>query len=252
MTKPSLSLLSLVLVVVSGCASGPVIMRSTKPVSSEGAKCLVVLLPGAGDFPETFEKEGFAQMLRESGASVDVIAANATRWHYRKGTFVDRLRLDVIEPAREAHPYEQLWLMGVSMGGFGALSYASEREGDVEGILAIAPYLGEATEIEAVRDAGGLRSWTAPAPTSEAGESPPPQLWRWLQETTAKPPNAYPAVHLGYGRLDPVAEANGLLAEALPPERVFVVDGGHRWIVWRGILERFLAESAFTQTCAPD
>lgn len=251
MMKPSLLLLSLV--VVSGCAmTGTSTMRTTKPVSSEGAKCLVVLLPGYGDTPETFEKQGFTELLLASGASVDVIAADATMWHHRSGTFVDRLRFDVIEPAREAHPYEQLWIMGVSMGGFGSLFYSAVREGDVEGVLAIAPYLGDAEQVEAVKAAGGLRAWDAPEAAFPDAQNYQAQLWRWMQETTAKPDNTYPAIYLGYGKLDRLAEANALLADELPAKRVYVAEGGHRWIVWRGILERFLAESSFTKTCAAD
>lgn len=252
MKKPSLLLLTLVVAWCAGCASGTATMRSIRPVSNEGAKCLVVLLPGYGDAPEAFEREGFAQALRASGASVDVIAADASMGYHRNGTFVERLRTDVIEPARAAHPYEQLWLMGVSMGGFGSLFYAAEREGDVEGIVALAPYLGDAALIEEVKAAGGLRDWKAPEKAQAGAENYQAQLWRWLQETTAKPRNAYPAIYLGYGKLDRLAEANALVADALPDSRVFVAEGGHRWIVWRGLLERFLAESTFTKTCGAD
>lgn len=256
MKKPSLLLVSLLALSSSGCAvlgvfgNGP--MRSVQPVKNAGAKCLVVLLPGQGDAPEVFEKEGIAQLLRASGASVDVIAADASLAYYRSGNFVERLREDVIGPAREKGEYEQLWLMGVSMGGFGSLTYAAQREGDVEGIFAVAPWLGDDALVTEIREAGGLQSWKSPEKAPFDQDNYQRQLWRWLQEMTAKSPSAYPAIHLGYGEIDRLAAADSLVAEALPDSRVFVAPGAHRWIVWKTIFERFLAESAFTKTCAPN
>ena len=131
---------------------------------------------------------------------------------------------------------------------------------DIAGVLALAPYLGEPETAAAVARAGGLAHWTAP------GESkgPPPsdddeigrQAWRSVQNLVRPGGPASPSpsasasaepsrapVYLGYGLSDRFAPAEKLLAEALPPQRVFTAPGGHDWDPWVGLWPRMLAAS---------
>src|SRR6185369_16059915 len=183
-----LSMAAAVAVLVGGCARflpAPVPMRSVDYPSPQGhAKCLVVFLPGMGDDAEDFEKNGFIEEVRRRGLSIDIVAAQATIGYYSRGTFVERLSADVLAPHR-ARGYAQTWLVGPSMGGFGTLFYSRQRLGDVTGVLALAPYLGDDDLIKEIHDAGGLQKWTPPARVTALDDSNyQREMWRWLQAAT--------------------------------------------------------------------
>src|SRR4051812_6356170 len=100
--------------------AAPVPMRAlADPLpSGEKARCLLVFLPGVADRSWTFREEGFVEARRARNLSVDVVAADSTVGYYLRGIDARRLEHDVIRPAR-AKGYEQVWMAGVSMGGFG-------------------------------------------------------------------------------------------------------------------------------------
>jgi hypothetical protein len=210
------------------------------------AETLVVMLPGAYSLPQEFIDEGYVRALRERGVAADVLIADAHLGYFNDRSVLRRLRDDVIAPAR-AQGYRRLWLVGISLGGFGALAYASVHGRDaavgVDGVLAVAPYLGSRRQQGDMLAAGGPLAWTrsiaateqpALEPVSpEAGER---ALWRWL----ATPPADAPPVHLGYGRDDRLADGHRLLASVLPADRVITVPGGHDWPPWRAIWQQWL------------
>lgn len=212
------------------------------------ARCLIVLLPGAGDRMGTFTDEGFVAAIRETGASVDIVSADATMGYYFRGSVGDRLEHDVLAPTRAGH--EHVWIVGVSMGGFGSLHYTQQHPEHVDGVLAIAPWLGDrklATEIER---AGGLARWQPDPPAPLTKKNFQRQLWSWLHHQTA-PESHGPTILLAYGDDDRLASQDHVLAEALPKDQVFRTPGGHDWPVWRTLLRTALKHPAFTRSCAP-
>jgi pimeloyl-ACP methyl ester carboxylesterase len=216
--------------------------------ASTPAKCLFVLLPGRGDRAETFLERGFIEALQTRSLSIDIRAADATFGYYMSGTFLDRLATDVIAPAK-SRGYEEIWLVGPSMGGFGSLFYARGRTEDVTGVLAIAPYLGDRKVIREIAAAGGLENWQAPARVDEFNrDNFQGELWRWLQAATQGKEPA-PLMFAGYGKADRLSAANTLLTAELPPQRVFLTEGGHEWPAWRRILESFLDSPDFAARC---
>ncbi|HBL19226.1 MAG: hypothetical protein A2X36_03090 [Elusimicrobia bacterium GWA2_69_24] len=242
---------SLAAALLGGCGetlSAPAPMRALRDDLPGGkAKCLVVLMPGRRSRAESFLEHGFVRKFRERGLAVDVVAADATMGYYVRQTLLDRLEADVLAPAR-ASGYEQLWLLGVSMGGFGSLLYAKERPGQATGVLLLAPFLGDDPPSEELRAAGGLLKWQAPAAAPLSRTNYELQIWRWLQAVTAgREPG--PKLLLGFGTEDPFAARNGLLGEALPSGNVIKVPGAHDWPTWDGILDRFLADSEFSRAC---
>ncbi len=193
---------------------------------------LIVFLPGAYSRPEEFIREGIVQLLRERHVAADAWIADAHLGYYEERSIVDRIQADVIVPAR-ARGYRHVWLVGVSIGGFGALIHSLSHPGEVDGIVAIAPYLGQRVVLDEIRAAGGLRSWKAPT-----GDLPLEQmeqtLWRWLQGyLDARAPR--PLLYLGAGREDRFADAHALLSAALPRDHVFMSAGGHDWSPWRTV-----------------
>src|SRR5262245_13707170 len=173
--------------VLCACARwfpAPVPMRSVEwrqPAAKPKARCLVVFLPGFGDSAEDFEDNGFVAEVTKRELSVDMVAANATLGYYSRGTFPERLSADVIRPAR-ARGYEQVWLIGMSMGGLGTLYYSRAHTPEITGLLALAPYLGESDLIEEIHAQGGLGGWKGPPRVEVMNEGNyQREIWRWLQ-----------------------------------------------------------------------
>src|SRR5690625_6784033 len=73
---------------------------------------------------ESFPNHGF--VATGSELDIDMLAADAHFGYYRERTFVQRLHEDIILPARQ-QGYQHIWLLGLSMGGFGAVLYCNEH-----------------------------------------------------------------------------------------------------------------------------
>ena len=217
-----------------------------EPAQAPGrADTLVVMLPGRFDRPQDFVREGLLADLRRQRADVDVLLADAHLGYYMDRSVLDRLREDVIGPARR-QGYRQIWLAGISLGGFGALGYAARHGeapgGEVDGVLAIAPYLGSDEVIRAIGREGGPQRWLA-SPVKLAANDLEQDLWQWL----AHPPADAPPVFLGFGRGDRMGGAHRLAAGLMPPGHVMQVEGGHDWAPWRALWQQWLAQGPLAQ-----
>ena len=207
------------------------------------APVLLVLLPGANMQPAEMLAEGMVQSVRTRQLAVDVVLAGAGLEYVFDGSILDRLRSDIIEPYR-ARGYRRVWLAGISLGGFVALGYALRHPGQIEGIVALAPYLGRRTLVQEVAAAGGPARWRQAARPRDADDADH-DLWQWLSE---RPADA-PTLHLGYGREDRFAEGHRLLAQTLPPAQVQVVAGGHDWPAWRALWSDWLDKRLLPVSC---
>ncbi len=155
-----LFLLALPLLGCTRLLGAPVPMPSLKdPLPApETARCLLVFLPGVIDRDTTFRDKGFVDDVRKRGLKVDAVAADSTIGYYVRGIDASRLEHDVVLPALTKR-YEQVWMVGVSMGGFGALHYASTFTEELDGLLLLSPHLGEESVVQTIRDdAGKLES----------------------------------------------------------------------------------------------
>jgi pimeloyl-ACP methyl ester carboxylesterase len=199
------------------------------PASSPaaGSRTLLVLLPGRGDLGEDYARHGFVARAHAE-AGVDVITVDAHFGYYADRTLRERLHEDVLAPARSR--YENIWLLGISMGGIGALLTAEKYPDDVDGILLIAPYLGRRRTIETVMRAGGLEKWQPPVDLAWDE-----RLWAWMKSTDTP-------IYLAYGTEDFGARAHVVLAAALPKDRVLTAPGEHAWTTWTPLFDRLLHE----------
>ena len=246
---------TLLWIFVVGCASwlpAPVPMTAVEH-NRPGplATCLLVLLPGGGDSAQTFVRKGVVTAIHRRGYSVDMVAVDAGFGYYAQGIFSERLAADVVQ-RRFARGYDELWLLGNSLGGFGSLLYARQRPpGEVAGVFALSPYLGnDRALLERIR-ADGLARWTAPPKAEPMNEdNHVAELWRWLQAVTQGRERG-PELYLGYGRDERLAGPNSILRAALPKDRVYVTPGGHNWTTWLTLLERFLDDGPLATRCRP-
>jgi pimeloyl-ACP methyl ester carboxylesterase len=212
---------------------------------TEGTRCAVVLLPGRYNRPQAFADQGFARELAARGIDAEVVAPDAHFGYYTRRTVLPRLHEDVLAPLRE-RGRDRIWLVGISMGGTGALLYEPRYRGDVAGMLVLAPYLGEPEVVGEITAAGGLAAWRAPAEIAEGDFQR--DLWRGLQAAT-RPGAGGPPLWLGYGTEDDLAPGHRLLAAALPPGRVTALPGGHDWKTWRRLWTAFLDSGELELAC---
>ena len=244
--------------VLTGCAG---FKPATLPVTTIAAPCgqpvdtLLVLLPGIYGHASEFASEGFVDAVRARGLAVDVALADATFPFYRDRDIAIRLDADVVAPAL-ARGIRHFWFAGISLGGLGSLIYANESRADlpaatrprIDGLLLIAPYLGERSIVAEVTASGGLAGW---APTGTIPHDDDDRhLWQWLKTLTIeRRQQQLPLVYLGSGVDDRFAAAHRLLAAALPADHVFTAPGGHDWDAWRAVWPRML-DAAPLPRCA--
>lgn len=232
----------LTLLMLSGCSL--FVPEATVPIPVDWAQqgresdTLIVMLPGRRSGEGDFRENGFIDLVRDKG--MDALSVNAHFGYYRNRSITRRLHEDVIKPARELG-YTQIWLMGISLGGFGAILYAEDYPEGVDGMFLLAPFTGAREISEEIRNDGGLLAWNREFDSSKDYER---RTWRRLQIEISKqnPPN----VVLAYGNRDRFADANAVIAEALPESHVFTLEGGHNWTAWKPLWQNIL-QAGFTQ-----
>jgi pimeloyl-ACP methyl ester carboxylesterase len=192
-----------------------------------GRQRLIVFLPGAFDAPEKFFAHGFVAALRGHNVAADIAAIESHPEDIHDSSIALRLRDEVIRPAR-ASGYRSIWLVGISLGGLAAMLCAA-RHGEIDGVVALAPYVGTREVIAEVRNAGGLQHWRpAISPADSDWER---QMLVWLKQGSHRTPRG-PELVFAYGRQDRFADSLDLIAEGLPSQRVLTAQGGHDWDTW--------------------
>lgn len=178
---------------------------------------LMVLLPGIGDKAGAFNKYGVIDAIRNVHPNVDVIAVDAHFKYYEARTIIDRLRQDIIKPALDAG-YNEIYLGGTSLGGFGSLLYLKQYPDDINKIFILAPYLGDAQDYNYL-----IENTSAPQVPRDVN------LWSWLTQLPNETKNK---IYLAYGTNDKFAIPNELLAKQLSPEHTVTQSGKHNWKTW--------------------
>jgi enterochelin esterase-like enzyme len=208
-------------------------MRSMIDAAQPGrsAPTLLVLLPPAYGDPGDFVRAGFVAAVRERRLDIDLAFAPLELRDVADRTLLTHLHQELLAPARAER--RTLWLGGISFGAFLALSLAQRHPGVLDGLLALAPYLGTHLVTGDIARARSLHAWD---PGELAADDEERRVWRFIQ---AQGVGGLP-IHLGIGREDRFAERHRLMAAALEPGSVDVVPGGHDWPTWRRLWERFL------------
>lgn len=213
----------------------------TNPRAS-ASRCLVVFLPGFLDTPDSYLDHHFPRALMAGGSPCDAVAVDLHYRYYGEGAgLADVVREDVLEPA-VARGYERIWLVGISMGGLGTLLTAQRNADLVEGVILIAPFVGEESTLREIEAAGGAAAWRPPAALASApttSDNYTAKLWAWLRGYHTDP-DARPPLYIGWGEDDRLGAADRLLAALVPEDHVFLGPGGHNWATWTPIWDRIV------------
>jgi len=207
---------------------------------ASGERVLLLMLPGAKNTPQQLVEHGFIRALRERQLAVDVLALDAHVDLYLDRANIERVLRHALDEVR-ARGYRRIWLLGISLGGSGAMICATQRAAEIEGIFLLAPFLGTRGLIAEVEAAGGLPHW-------QAGEIVPRDHERALLvqiKNSLLDGGGFPPIHLGYGSEDRYRGASIMLAERLAPQRVTVMPGGHDWETWRTLWQSLLDKQPF-------
>jgi pimeloyl-ACP methyl ester carboxylesterase len=212
-------------------------MRSTLKLAEPGsaAPTQMVWLPGAYHSAQDFLDAGFDQAVRKRRLPLDLRFVDLEMQHLDDREPLERLRHEIVLPALKSGV--SVWLAGISLGGLGALDYASSYPDEFDGLCLLAPYLGNRMLLNEIAAASGLAGWE---PGELAQADAERRIWRYLKLRVDSRP-----LYLGYGQDDRFSAAHGLLAKRLPADAVDVIGGGHEWRTWIKLWENFL-DSRFT------
>lgn len=241
-----IALIAMLAVLLVGCVHRgradqpiPQIAAPARVTSPESP--LVIVLPGRWDSAESMQDAGLVDAIQRAWPQAGVRLLGATLGYYLAGNLPQRLRDEVVAPARAAG-HRTIWLMGASMGGMGALLYDRAYPDDVDGIVLLAPFLGDRKLLREIAQAGGVGHWQ-PGPRQALGRSTyQRELWRHIAAWGQRPQSAA-RVWVGYGDADRLRDAIPLLTPVLREAQVLERPGGHAWSVWVPLAEEILAAS---------
>jgi len=241
---------------LAACAAGGDVTRPIPQAfvpAPQPTQRLVVMLPGRGDDLAALQRRGVAQTIQSAWPDADVVLTGLTLPFYKQGHAAQRLHDEVIEP-RRAGTRQPVWVVGISLGGMGAILYEHDYPQQLDGLLLLSPYLGEGAVHAEVRAAGGLASWNPGPPQPMAADTFQHELWRTLKTWVDDPARAN-AVWLAYGDSEPFRVPIELMSPALPARHVMMQAGRHDWALWtpalQALLERVSIDAAATARTAP-
>lgn len=230
------------LLALGGClptrAAGEPIATQLIAAQQQGQR-LVVVLPGRADDLDALRRSGMAEAIQVVWPDADVLLAEVTLGDYMRGDAPERLHAEVITPARERGRYREVWLAGASMGGMGTLMYDRLYPGEMDGLVLLAPYLGDDKLVKEIENAGGIAQWKAGPPQAADAQHWQRELWRHIQRVSHDRDQAG-RIWLAYGDRDRLRKAFPQLIPALPQDQVLVREGGHTWTVWSPLMGEVL------------
>ena len=196
--------------------------------ADEDKQTLVVFLPGRGDNIGAYERGGFIDTLRESRRPLDSVVVDAHLGYYIARSLAERVYEDVLLPYRE-RGYKRFILVGISMGGVGALRLRSDHGELIAGTVLLAPFLGGEDVLNDIKAEDDLHAWRA-----QLGDEPAPeeQIWTWIEPMIDPDSQQIPSTVLAYGQDDKFRPAGELFGEMLPESHIFTRVGGHKWNTW--------------------
>lgn len=226
----------------------PVLSFRNPRLAHSASHCLVVFIPGFLDSPDSYLDHGFPRDLIGSDAPCDAVGVDLHFRYYSDVGVADILYEEVLQPAT-ARGYDEIWLVGISMGGLGTLLTASQYSDYIDGIILLAPFVGDEGVLRDIEARGGAAAWTPPAGTDTSAwtaDNYTAKIWSWLRGYE-RDPQTRPPLYIGWGSEDRLGAADRLLANLMPADHVFSQPGGHNWATWRPLWRQVLAHAPVGQ-----
>jgi pimeloyl-ACP methyl ester carboxylesterase len=196
------------------------------------ARELVLLLPGRLSPPEEFVQFGLVDLVRRERPSARIVAPDLHLGYYMRGMADACLHEEIIGPARKQGL--RVTILGISMGGLGALTYSLRYPAEVDEMLLLSPFVGEKELLAEIEQAGGLEKWESAVETPRSKAEALQKMWiemkrQWLAR--GGPP--FP-LSLAVGKEDKLLSSNRFFARStLRPDQLIETEGGHDWDCWR-------------------
>lgn len=229
-----------------GDATRPIPVQLVQAI--EPVRRTVVFLPGRGDDLAGLQRHHAAQLIQQVWPDADVVLTGLTMPYYTSGTANQRLHDEVVAPLLE-QGRRPVWIVGISLGGMGALLYDDEHPGDIEGMLLLSPYLGDKAIHDEIRAAGGVGSWQA-GPGQPIGPATfQRELWRSIGRWADHPTRAQ-TIWVSCGENERFRAAIELMRPVLPAGHLLTLPGHHNWKLWSKALPALLREADRTHPAA--
>ena len=196
------------------------------------ARELVVLLPGRLSPPEEFVQFGIVDLVRKERPLARIVVPDLHLGYYMRGLADVCLHEEIIAPAKKQGL--RVTIIGVSMGGLGALTYSLRFPGEVDEMLLLSPFVGEKELLAEIEQAGGLENWDSPVETPRNKAEALQKMWiemkrQWLSRSG--PP--FP-ISLAVGKRDKLLTSNQFFGRSfLKPDQLIEIEGVHDWDCWR-------------------
>ncbi len=210
--------------------------------NGNAAQELVLLLPGRLSPPEEFVQYGLVQLIQQERPMARIVAPDLHLGYYMSGLADTCLHEELIGPAKKQGL--RVTIVGVSMGGLGALMYSLRYPGQVDEMFLLSPFVGDKALLAEIEQAGGLEKWESPVVTPRNKAEALQKMWmemkrQWLPRSG--PP--FPIV-LAVGKSDRLLSSNRFFARSiLKPHQLIEIEGGHDWDCWRRGIELWLSNS---------
>ena len=202
---------------------------------------LIIFLPGRGDDMGAFEHSGFIDTLHQSSRkAADSIVVDAHLGYYLDDSLPERIHQDVLLPFRQ-RGYKRFIIVGISLGGYGALWINHKYSNLISGMVLIAPYLGEKSLIEQIEAEGGVHSWRQQLDHDPGRDE---KVWVWIDDMGGSDSMDNQSLILAIGLEDSYLGATELLADSYSSSQLFKHSGGHNWKTWRPLW------SEITKSCS--
>ena len=191
-------------------------------------KSLVIFLPGRGDDIGAYERASFIDILKASSRPLDSVVVDGHLGYYIDRSLAERVHQDVMLPFRE-QGYEDFIVVGVSMGGVGALRLVRDYGDLVSGAVLLAPFLGDEKLLQELTTAGDLHSWREGLDHEPELDE---QIWIWIDSIVSRDSHQILSTILAYGQKDKLRPGAEYFSGLLPESHTFTNDGGHGWNTW--------------------
>jgi pimeloyl-ACP methyl ester carboxylesterase len=200
----------------------------------ETPRLAIVCLPGRGNRMDVYERNGFIDDVRAAGIRADFYQVDAHLGYYINVTLAERMREDVF--SKIDGNYDEVWVVGASLGALGAVLLEAESPGTWQRMLLLGPFVGNEKKFFT---AAGL----SPKRTTELPEDLDPEhlrlFWNWIiawdNDAEVKP-----QIFASWGDSDRFARYQQLLTHYLPDDATHVTAGGHNWSTWKSGWRKWL------------